>query len=80
MRLRFCFALAVLYFTAVLLFTVLLRADNDRTVYKLAKYKSRQSRLKQQLANKQLRLESLINPASLNRRISESTDAANSPQ
>jgi hypothetical protein len=60
----------------VLLFTVLLRADNDRTVYKLAQYKSRQSRLKQQLANKQLRLESLINPASLNRKISESPGTA----
>jgi len=71
MKLRFSFAFVVIYITAVLLFTVYLRSTDDRIVYKLTQCKARQSRLKQQLANKQLRVESLMNPASLSQHLAE---------
>lgn len=62
---RFCFLLVVFYFTAILIFTVYLRSANNRSFYKLCSLNAKQNRLKQELGNKQLRLENLINPASV---------------
>jgi len=66
---RFCFVFVVFYFTAVLIFTIYLRSANNRIFYKLCTLTAEQSRLKQQLGNKQLRLENLINPAALSKRL-----------
>lgn len=65
MKFRFRFLFVVCYFTAILLFTVNLRAAENRIFYKIYTVKAEQSRLKQQLAKKQLRVESLINPAAV---------------
>jgi len=62
-RLRFIFA--VFCFSSVLIFAVYLRSANNRIFYRLCTYKAEQNRLKQQLGNKQLQLESLINPAAV---------------
>ena len=69
MRSRFRFIFVVFYFTAVLIFTVCLRSADNRIFYKLSVQKAEQSRLKQQLWQKQLRLESLINPAAVSQRL-----------
>ena len=71
MRSRFCFVFIVFYLTAVLILTVYLRSTNNRIFHKLYTINTRQSRLKQQLGNKQLRLENLINPAAISERLDE---------
>jgi len=68
---RFCFVFVVFYFTAVLILTVSLRSADNRIFYKLCTYKAEQSRLKQELWQKQLQLENLINPAAVSRRLDE---------
>jgi hypothetical protein len=70
---RFCFVFVVFYFTVILILTVSLRSANNRFLYKLCAINVEQSRLKQQLGNKQLRLENLINPAALSQRLNEET-------
>jgi len=65
MRLRFRFIFVVFCFTAVLIFTVSLRSANNHIFYKLYTVKTEQNRLKQELWQKQLQLESLINPAAI---------------
>ena len=57
------------FFTAVMLFAAYLRNTNDRMFYQICAARAAQSRLKQQLAAKQLRLENLINPESVSRQI-----------
>ena len=69
MRSRFCFVFVIFYFTAVLILTVALRSANNRIFYKLCTLEAEQSRLKQQLWQKQLQLENLINPASISERL-----------
>ena len=69
MRFQFRFAFIVFYFTAILIFAVYLRSANNHIFYKFCTYRSEQSRLKQQLATKQLMLESLINPAAISQRL-----------
>jgi len=76
MRLRFHFVFVVFCFTAVLIFTVYLRSAENRLFYKLCTQNTEQSRLKQKLANKQLQLESLINPAAISQRLDGSEVAA----
>jgi len=71
MRSRFCFVFVIFYFTAVLIATVWLRSANNRTFYKLCTINAQQSQLKQQLWQKQLRLENLINPAIVSERLDE---------
>ena len=71
MGLRFRFVFVVFYFTAVLIFTVYLRSANNRIFYKLYMHRVEQSRLKQELWQKQLQLEGLINPAALSQRLDE---------
>jgi len=65
MRFRFYFIFVVFYFTAVLILTVGLRSADNQIFYKLCTVNNEQSRLKQQLWQKQLQLEGLINPAAV---------------
>jgi hypothetical protein len=65
MRLGIRLVFVSLYCTAVMLFAASLRNANDRMFYKICAARVTQNRLKQQLAAKQLRLENLINPASV---------------
>lgn len=68
---RFCFGFVIFFFTAVLILTVALRSANNRVFYKLCTVRAKQSRLKQQLWQKQLQLENLINPAAVSQRLDE---------
>lgn len=65
----FRFVFVVFCFTGVLILTIYLRNADNRTFYKLYTYTAEQNRLKQQLWQKQLRLEYLINPAAVSRRL-----------
>ena len=78
MRSRFCFVFVVFYFTAVLILTISLRSADNRIFYKLCTINAEQSRLKQQLWQKQLRLENLINPAAVSERLDEEIDLEHS--
>jgi len=69
---RFRFVFVIFYFTAVLILTVCLRSAGNRIFYKLCTVDAKQGRLKQQLWQKQLQLESLINPAAISERLNES--------
>ena len=68
---RFCFVFVIFYFAAVLVIAVSLRNANNRTCYKFCVAAAQQSQLKQQLWQQQLRLESIINPAALSKRLEE---------
>ena len=69
MRLGFRLVFVAFYFTSVMLFAAYLRNAQDRIFYSLCVARVSQNRLKQQLAGKQLRLENLINPASVSQQI-----------
>jgi hypothetical protein len=69
MRLGFRLVFVALFFTAVMLFAASIRNANDRLFYKIMAARVSQNRLKQQLAARQLRLENLINPASVSENI-----------
>jgi Tfp pilus assembly protein PilO len=69
MRSRARFVLVIFFFTATLVLAVSLRGYKDRTFYTLQRYKVEQRRLRQELWQKQLRVESLINPASISQRL-----------
>jgi hypothetical protein len=71
MRFQFRFVFVVFYFTAVLIFTAYLRSAGNHIFYKLYNINAEQGRLKQQLWQKQLQLESLINPAAVSERLGE---------
>ncbi|MGA2678791.1 MAG: hypothetical protein ABSF37_05745 [Sedimentisphaerales bacterium] len=71
MRLGFRLVFVALYCTSVMLFAASLRNANDRIFYKICAARVSQSRLKQQLAGKQLRLENLINPTSVSQQVSQ---------
>lgn len=66
---RFCFVLVVLFFAATLILAVYLRGSNHRTFYALQRHQVEQDRLRQELWQKQLRVESLINPAAISERL-----------
>ncbi len=66
---RFSFVLVVFFFAATLIVAVYLRGANHRVFYRLCTYRMEQERLRQQLWQKQLRVEALINPASISRRV-----------
>ena len=68
---RFCLVFVVFYFTVVSIFTVHLRGLNNRIFYRLCVQKAEQSRLKQELGNKQLRLENLISPPAVSHRLGD---------
>ena len=61
----------VFCFTAILVFTVYLRSSNNRIFYKFCMRRAEQGRLKQQLWEKQLRLENLISPAAVSEHLDE---------
>jgi hypothetical protein len=69
MRLGFRLVFVAFYFTSVMLFAAYLRNANDRTFYRICAARVFQNRLKQQLAGSQLRLENLINPASVSHQV-----------
>jgi hypothetical protein len=69
MRFRFCLAFVVFYFTAVLILAVYLRGTNKRAFYKLYTYQAEHNQLRQELWQKQLQLEGLINPAAISQRL-----------
>jgi len=71
MGFRFRFVFVVFYFTAILIFTVYLRGICNHNFYKFCSIAAEQNRLKQQLWQKQLQLERLINPAAVSERIGE---------
>jgi hypothetical protein len=71
MKSQFRFVFVVLYLTAVLVFTAYLRSAGNHIFYKLWNVDTERSRLKQQLWQKQLRLESLINPDAVSQRLGE---------
>jgi hypothetical protein len=71
MNAGFRFVFVVFYVTTVLILTVHLRNADNCIFYKLCTVNTEQSRLKQQLGNKQLQLENLINPAAVSQRLGE---------
>ncbi|RPJ38234.1 MAG: hypothetical protein EHM35_04975 [Planctomycetaceae bacterium] len=62
---RLGLVLVIFFFAATLIVSVFLRDSNHRVFYTLQRYKVEQRRLQQDLWQKQLRVESLINPASI---------------
>lgn len=71
MRLRFYFVFVIFYFTAALILTVSVRSAEARIFYKLCTIGAKQGRVKQQLWQKQLQLENLINPAAVSQYLDE---------
>lgn len=69
MRSQFRFFFVVFYVVAILILTVYLYNVNDRIFYRICTQDTEQSRLKQQLWQKQLQLEGIINPAALSQRL-----------
>lgn len=63
------FILMVLYFTAVLILAVHVRVANKRVFYKVCSYRAQRSQVKQELWQKQLRLETLTNPTAISQRL-----------
>jgi cytochrome c-type biogenesis protein CcmE len=74
MRSQFRFFFVVFYVVAVLIFTVYLHRVNDRIFYRLCAEDIEQNQLKQQLWQKQLQVEGLINPAALSQRLEPQTN------
>ncbi len=68
---RFCFVLVIFFFAATLIVAVYLRGADCRAFYRLRTYKMEQGRLQQELWQKQLRVENLINPASISHQLGE---------
>jgi hypothetical protein len=66
---RFCFVLVVFFFAATLIVAVYLRGADKRAFYQIRTCKIEQGRLQQELWQKQLRVESLINPATISRKL-----------
>jgi len=69
MKSRFCLVIVIFYFTAILICTVYLRNSNNRVFYQIYKVNTEQERLRQQLRQKQLQLEVIINPAAVRQRL-----------
>ena len=68
---RLCFIMVVFFFAATLIVAVYLRGSSHRVFYTLSRYKVEQGRLQQELWQKQLRVEGLINPASISQRLGD---------
>ena len=68
---RFCFVLVVFFFAATLIVAVYLRGADKWTFYQIQMCKIERGRLQQELWQKQLQVESLINPASVSRKRGE---------
>ena len=68
---RFRFVFLVFYFTGLLILAVYLRSLNNRIFYELSLETDEQERLNEELGDKQLRLERLINPNAVSERLEE---------
>jgi len=68
---RLRFSLVVFFLAATLIVAVFLEGANRRVFYTLRRYKIEQSRLQQELWQKQLQLESLTNPAAVSERLGQ---------
>jgi hypothetical protein len=69
MGFRFCLVLVIFFFTATLISAVYLSDTRSRVFYQVRRCQSEQGRLQQELWQKQLRVEGLINPASISERL-----------
>jgi len=67
--LRFVFA--VFCFAGILILAVYLRSAKNRIFYQVCLEEAEQNRLNEDLGQKQLRLESLINPPGVSQRLGE---------
>ena len=68
---RFRFVFVVFYFTGILILAVYLRSLNNRIFYELSLETDEQERLNEELGDKQLRIERLINPTAVSERLEE---------
>ena len=68
---QFRFVFVAFWITAVAIFAVYLRGANNHVFYKLCSVDTERGRVKQQLWQKQLLLESLINPDAVSQRLGE---------
>ena len=68
---RLRFILVTFFIVAALVFAVYIRDANNRLFYKIRSSYVKQSRLKQQLWQKQLQLENLLNPAKISEAANE---------
>jgi hypothetical protein len=71
MKSQFRFVFVVFCITAILIITVYLRNVENRIFYKLCVGNVKQNKLKQQLWQKQLRLENLTNPAAVSEQLGD---------
>ncbi|MBN2136532.1 MAG: hypothetical protein JW720_01875 [Sedimentisphaerales bacterium] len=72
---RFRFVFVIFYCTGILILTVYLRNANNRIFYQRSTQAVEQRRLNKDLADKQIRVECLINPTAVSERLEEK-DAA----
>lgn len=68
---RLSFVLVIFFFAATLIVAVYLRGASHRVFYTLRTYKIEEGRLQQELWQKQLRVEGIINPASISQRLEQ---------
>jgi len=68
---RLYYVLVIFCFAATLILTVYLQGSRNRVFYTLQRYRVEQGRLQQELWQKQLRVEGLINPASISLRLDQ---------
>jgi hypothetical protein len=68
---RLCFAFVIFFFAGTLILAVYVRGANHRVFYTLRRQTIEQNRLRQELWQKQLRLEALTNPASVSQRLAQ---------
>ena len=66
---RFCFVYVIFCFVALMILSVFLRDANRRMFYELYDQEAQRVQLKQQLWQKQLQLESAINPSEVGKRV-----------
>ena len=64
-------ALVIFFFAGTLILAVYVRGANHRVFYTLRRHTIEQNRLRQELWQKQLRLEALTNPASVSQRLAQ---------
>ena len=79
MGFRFCLVLVVLSFTAILISAVYLSGASRGVFYQLRLCQNEQGRLQQELWQKQLRVEGLINPASISERLGRRAGETDAP-
>jgi len=66
------FIFVIFFLTTALILAVWLRSANNRIFHDLRRCETERKQLEQQLWQKQLRLESLINPATISERLGRS--------